>query len=107
MLALLKSKIGFEDVFKFAEQGDALASKVKLTSLKAWSLGILNLIVAYDPARVVIGGGIMRSKDLILPFVRETIKKDIWVAEYEVEVVAAEQVEHAGVLGMAWLASEL
>lgn len=104
-LASAGEEIGFEQVFKLADQKDALAAKVKQAALKAWSLGIINLILAYDPQRVVIGGGIMKSKEMILPFVRAMIEKDTWISDNKIELMAAEQVEHAGILGMAWLAS--
>lgn len=99
--------IGFENIFQSALAGDALAIRIKDNCLKAWSLGIINLICAYDPERVVIGGGIMQSKDLIIPFIKEMILKDSWIRDNSIELVAAEQIESAGILGMSWLVSTL
>lgn len=99
-------ELGFESVIFWAERGDALALKVKESCLKAWSFGILNLLLAFDPEKVVIGGGIMKSKHAIIPFVKEMMQKNTWISDNKIEVVAAEQVEHAGILGMALLASE-
>lgn len=96
-------EIGFDSIFHFAEEGDALALKIKLDCLKAWSLGIINLIHAYDPEKVVIGGGVMKSKDVIIPYIKEMIQKDSWIRDNGIELVAAEQVEYAGILGMAYL----
>jgi glucokinase len=101
-----EKEINFENVFSWAEKGDALALKVKESALKAWSLGIINLLLAYDPERVIIGGGIMRSKHAIIPFVEEMIKKNTWISDNNIELVAAGQVEHAGILGMSILASD-
>lgn len=105
-LSAISGSVGFEDVFQFADKGDALASKVRQTCLKAWALGIINLILAYDPERVVMGGAIMKSKDAIIPFINDLIRRDTWINGHAIEIVAAEQVEHAGILGMAWLASK-
>ena len=105
-LAAISGPMGFDNVFYLAEKGDALASKIRQTCLKAWALGIINLILAYDPERVVMGGAIMNSKDAIIPFIDELIQKDTWINGHTIEIVAAEQVEHAGILGMAWLASK-
>jgi len=102
-----ESEIGFYTVFKLADQGDVLSEGVSQQILKAWSLGIINLIHAYDPERVVIGGGVMRSKDRIIPVIREMIQKHSWLKENEPHIVAAEQPDFAGILGMSHLVSML
>lgn len=93
-------EINFNVLFNHAKEQDKLAMKIRENSLKAWSLAIINLIHAYDPERVVIGGGIMKSKGLVIPYVREMIKKDTWINDHVIELVTAEQVEFAGILGM-------
>jgi glucokinase len=93
-------EINFSVVFSHARAGDKLAMMIQQNSLKAWSLAIINLIHAYDPERVVIGGGIMKSKDLIIPYAQEMIKKDTWINNHVIELVTAKQVEYAGILGM-------
>lgn len=98
-------EIDFHTVFRWAEKNDLLAAEVSRQILKAWSLGIINLIHAYDPERVVIGGGVMRSKDRIIPVIREMIRKHSWLKENELHIVAAEQPDFAGILGMSHLVS--
>jgi len=99
----LEPEIDFNSVFKCARQGDKFAMQVQENCLKAWAVAIVNLIVAYDPGRVVIGGGIMKSKDVIIPYVENMIKKNNWINDNPIELVAAEQVEYAGILGMYYL----
>lgn len=99
--------LGFHTVFKWAAKGDALAMQIAENSLKAWSLGVISLIHAYDPERIVIGGGVMRSKDIILPVIRSMIKKYSWLKDSEPDIVAAEQPDFAGILGMCHLATKL
>ncbi len=101
-----KEKIDFNAVFDCAKNEDALALEVKENCLKAWSLGIINLILSYDPERVIIGGGIMNSKDLVIPYVREMISKNTWINSGEVELVAAEQIEFAAILGMNYMLAQ-
>lgn len=93
-------EINFNTLFRCAAEGDQLAIEIKERSLRAWALGIINLIVSYDPERVVIGGGIMNSKDLVIPYIREMIAKDIWIKDNAVELVPAHQLEYAGILGI-------
>jgi glucokinase len=98
-----EAEVSFNTVFDCARKGDALAIRIQENCLKAWSLGILNLILSYDPERVVIGGGIMKSKDLVIPYVQRLIKNDSWINDNHIELVVAEQVEYAAILGMYYL----
>lgn len=98
-----EEEVNFNSVFDCARKGDALAIRTQENCLRAWSLGILNLILSYDPERVVIGGGIMKNKDLLIPYVERLIKNDSWINDNHIELVVAEQVEYAGILGMYYL----
>jgi glucokinase len=97
-------KPDFEAVFRLANEGEHFAAAVRERSLEAWATGILNLVYAYDPERVVIGGGVMKSADVILPYLQNKINQAAWLPENAVEVVAAQQPDWAGVLGMGYLA---
>ena len=98
-----EEEINFNTVFRWADKGDELALEIKSNCLKAWTMGIINLIISYDPERVVLGGGIMNSKNVIIPYVKEMIKKDIWIKDNHIELVPGEQLEYAGILGMSYL----
>ncbi len=95
--------LDFHTIFKKAEEGDPLADQIKESCLKAWSLGIINLIHAYDPEKIVIGGGIMKSKAVILPYVKKMIKAHSWIKTGQTAVIPAKQLEYAGILGMGYL----
>jgi glucokinase len=102
----VEKEIDFNTVFRCAAAGDKLAGEIREHCLKVWSFAIMNLILSYDPERVVIGGGIMKSKDLIIPHVKEMIKNDNWINDNHIDLVAAEQVEYAGILGMYYLITQ-
>jgi len=93
----------FEAVFRLATAGDSLAISIRDHCLEAWAAGILNLVYAYDPDRIVLGGGVMHSAALILPFIQQKIAQAAWLPANAVQVVAAEQPDWAGVLGMGYL----
>jgi glucokinase len=97
-------KPDFETVFRLAAEGEPFALSIRNRSLEVWAAGILNLVYAYDPERVVIGGGVMHSADVILPFIQNKINQASWLPENAVEMVAAQQPDWAGVLGMGYLA---
>lgn len=94
----------FEAVFRLAAAGDSFATSVRQRSLEVWAAGILNLVYAYDPERVVIGGGVMHSAGVILPFLQNKINRAAWLPANAVELVAAQHPDWAGVLGMGYLA---
>ncbi|MFZ4474730.1 MAG: ROK family protein [Saprospiraceae bacterium] len=93
----------FEAVFRLATAGDSLAISIRDHCLEAWAAGILNLVYAYDPDRIVLGGGVMHSAALILPFIQQKIAQAAWLPANAVQVVAAQQPDWAGVLGMGYL----
>ncbi len=97
-------KADFETLFRLAAMGDAVALALRDRSLEVWAAGILNLLYAYDPERIIIGGGVMHSADVILPFLQKKIDQAAWLPPNAVEVVAAQEPDWAGVLGMGYLA---
>jgi len=91
---------GFKELFEAAQQGDDLAEKVKTKCLQIWSAGAVNLIHAYDPEMIVLGGGVMNSKDEILPFVRQWVNKHAWTPWGSVRIEASELMNDAAILGV-------
>jgi len=60
-------KVDFETLFNLAAQGDAYSEALVEQSLKVWAVVIQNAVIAYDPEIVLLGGGILRSRDVVLP----------------------------------------
>ena len=101
-----ESDINYKNVFVHAAAGDLLATEIRDKSLRAWSLGIINLIHAFDPERIVIGGGIMESHDVLLPAVRGMITTHSWVKDNPPELLAATHPHTAALLGMYYVLTE-
>jgi len=64
---------------------------------------LVNLIHAYDPEVAVIGGGIMRSGEIILPRLRRHVAKHAWTPWGRVKIKPAALGNDAGILGVASL----
>ncbi|SKB78225.1 ROK family protein [Dyadobacter psychrophilus] len=92
--------IDFKNLFELAETGDNLALTLQDRCLKVWSLCVINLIHAYDPQKVIFGGGIMKSSHIILPYIKQMLDKHSWIGSDDVDLVVAAQPEHAGILGV-------
>lgn len=88
----------FEQIFKLASDGDVDALIVCNECMDVWSAAIVTCIHAYDPQIVVLGGGVMNSKDVILPYIRERVGRLAWCPSGNVKIVASELGDNAAVL---------
>jgi glucokinase len=67
------------------------------------ALGVVNVVHAYGPERVVIGGGVMNSADLVLPGLNARVGRMAWtVPRGRVAVVSAALGNRAAALGAAF-----
>jgi glucokinase len=100
--ALAREKVvSYEAVFRCAAQGDAVAVRVRDRSLELWSATIISLVHLFDPERVILGGGVSRSADVIVPWVQRAVDGRAWVPWGKVAVVRAQYLEEAALLGAA------
>jgi len=100
-----EENIDFYTVFKASQQNDALATRVKYECMNVWSAGIINLIHAYDPEIVVLGGGILNSKEEIIPYIQQRVAEYAWCPWGEVQIKASELMEDAAILGVTYCLS--
>ncbi|WP_461534102.1 ROK family protein [Sinomicrobium sp.] len=98
-----EKSVDYESVFRCAKAGDKVAVEIRDNSIKAWGIGVVNLIHAYDPDKIIIGGGIMKSKDEILPGIEKIIEKHSWIPVGSLPVVVADKKETAGILGTNYI----
>lgn len=99
-------KLDFRALFEAASRGDRVALAVQERCLNVWAANVVSLIHAYDPELVVIGGGVMRSGDVILPYLQEYVGKHSWTVRGTPRITAAELGENAGFLGAVPLLEE-
>lgn len=98
-----------EHVTVAARQGDPECLAV-LDDFAWWiGLGLANVVNLLDPAKIVIGGGLVEAADLLLEPVQRHLDRLVMGAGERppVPVVAAELGEQAGAIGAALLASSL
>ena len=92
-------RINFRALFGLAREGDPVAIGVRDRCLHVWACGTVGLIHAYGPELVVFGGGVMRSGDIILPYIRDYASKYSWTPSGPVRILPAALGNHAGLLG--------
>jgi len=98
--------LNFEKLLRYAARGDAVATALRDRCLHIWAASATGLIHAYDPEIVVYGGGVMKSANIIVPFVQAYVEKHAWTPWGKVKVRAAELGNNAGLLGAIPLLSE-
>ncbi|EGF51389.1 glucokinase [Bacteroides clarus YIT 12056] len=79
----------FKELFAQAAAGIVDAKLVIENCMDVWSAAIVNYIHAYDPQVVILGGGIMKSKDVILPYIRRKVNALAWCPDGKVEIMAS------------------
>ena len=84
------SNCNFKTLFDKYRTGDPDAVRVVRGCMDVWAAAIVNYIHAYDPGKVVIGGGVMKSADIILPYLQEKVDALAWTPGEKVELVASE-----------------
>lgn len=96
--------VDFEAVFRCATQGDALATTLRDKSVAVWATCAYNLVQAYDPEVLILGGGVMVSRDQIIPPIQHRLNQNTWATWGNVAVVPGSLTDSAALLGAACLA---
>jgi glucokinase len=99
-------QIDYAAVFRLAAGGDTCALAIRSHSLRVWSAQMVNLIHAFDPVRVIVGGGVMSSAAVILPELRDYIRRHAHTPWGRVEVVPASLGDDFALLGSDVLVKE-
>lgn len=95
------------DVAAAVRQSDPVAEAVWRETTEVLGSGLVSLVNLFEPALVVLGGGVMRSADLLLPPVRESVARlAMGPAAAAVRIVPAAGGQRAGLLGAAAVAFE-
>ena len=89
---------------KAAEEGDPVAKRIFEIVGEYIGIGLTSVINLLNPERVIIGGGVAESGELLLGPIRKTIKeRAMVVAGNAVEIVPAQLGNSAGVIGASML----
>jgi glucokinase len=91
--------IAFEALFRLASEGDAAAIAVRDRCLAVWSSMAVGLVHAYDPDLFVIGGGVMKRAEEILPAIQAYVHRHAWTPWGKVEFRRAQLGNEAGLHG--------
>ena len=96
-----------EAVAEAVRQGDELASRIWDDACRYLAIACLNVQHSFNPAKIVLGGGMSAAGDLLCRAVRQHLDGQGWsLLDDTPEVVLAELGNDAGVIGAAGLMFE-
>ena len=99
------AKVDARMVAEAAVSGDRLAQAIMDDVATNLGIGIVSLVHAFDPELIVVGGGMSRSHQLLLPGITQEVDRHVMAHQRgRVEVVVSDLTDDVGVLGAAALA---
>lgn len=96
----------FASLLECTAKGDRVSTELFGRVLDAWAAVIVNLVRSFDPERVIVGGGIMKAANAILPGLRRRMKQRLGSSAKQVKLLPGELGDHAALLGAEWLLKE-
>ena len=99
--------VSTEAVFKASSAGDRLCSEVVAKAGKYLGLGIVGAMHAFEPERIVIGGGVSAGFDQLFPFIEQQISEHA-MAHFEesMDIRVATLGEDSSLIGAACYLSD-
>ena len=93
------------EVFTEAAAGDAVCKEIIDNALNYLGIAVANAVSIFDPAVVIIGGGVSKAGDIVFDTVRKVVDKRCFKSMAEsVKIVPAGLGTDAGVIGAVALA---
>ncbi len=97
------SRMNAKVPFDAALDGDAVAQQVLDQYMDYLACGIADLINAFKPEMIIIGGGIARQKENLTVPLTEKVEKEVYSRDFQTKIEAAMLGNDAGIIGAAML----
>jgi len=89
----------FKRLFDLRKQGNPDAVAVCNKCMDIWAAAVITYIHAYDPEVVILGGGIMKSSEVIIPYIKEKVEELAWCPSGKVNLIASQLGDNAALYG--------
>lgn len=76
-----------KDLYKLAKNGNQACIQILQETGKIIGIGLTNLIHFINPRKIVLGGGVMKSEQIIMPALLETIQQRVLTNEAKETIV--------------------
>jgi glucokinase len=98
--------IDYAAVMRLAREEDPCAMALRTQAIEIWSSMIVNLIHAYDPERVIVGGGILAGAADFFPALEHRVQAHAHTPWGHVAILSAELGDGAALFGGEYLVRE-
>ena len=92
--------LDYKAVMSCAAQNDAVSEGIFQMLIRRWSVGLVNLIHAYDPEVVILSGGIMKEPERIVPGIEEYVSRYAWTPWGKVRIHVSGNPDASVLLGL-------
>lgn len=103
---LTKDDVTAKDVFDAVKAGDETAKEIAVEFGRYLGYALANLAAVLDPAVIVIGGGVSKAGEVLIPYIREPFMERAFFANRNVKFALATLGNDAGICGAAKLVLE-
>ena len=103
---LTKEDVTAKDVFDAVKAGDETAKEIAVEFGRYLGYALANLAAVLDPAVIVIGGGVSKAGEVLIPYIREPFMERAFFANRNVKFALATLGNDAGICGAAKLVLE-
>ena len=103
---LTKEDMTAKDVFDAVKAGDETAKEIAVEFGRYLGYALANLAAVLDPAVIVIGGGVSKAGEVLIPYIREPFMERAFFANRNVKFALATLGNDAGICGAAKLVLE-
>ena len=104
---LTKEDVTAKDVFDAVKAGDETAKEIAVEFGRYLGYALANLAAVLDPAVIVIGGGVSKAGEVLIPYIREPFMERAFFANRNVKFALATLGNDAGICGAAKLVLEV
>lgn len=95
-----KTSMSGQKIFELAQSGNQSYVEILQETGRIIGIGLTNLIHLVNPEKIVLGGGVMKSEQFILPIIKETIEQHALIPEAkETDVTVTKLGNDATLLG--------
>ena len=92
-----------KDVFDAVKEGDQVAQEIAEEFGSYLGYALANLAVVADPSVFVIGGGVSKAGEILIPYIQKPYRERAFFANKDVEFKLATLANDAGICGAAKL----
>ncbi len=99
----LQTQIGIKELIEAVNLNDEFAKEIFESFILMWSVGVVNLVHAYDPEIVVLSGGPFLAGDFLTDKVVQKVNELAWTPYGDVKFVVSKNPKHSVIHGANYL----